>query len=114
MGTTIREFQERVSKYTRTHGWHTPEDKQLPAKLMLAVGELSEAMEDLRNSKSDDELKNVVMDGDKPNGFPTELADAIIRIIAICDLLDIDIEDVLLLKQSFNETRPFRHGGKRY
>ncbi len=113
MGVTISELQARVAAYTRTHGWHDPNNKDIPGKLMMVNCELSEAMEDYRNSTTDEDLRKVVFDGNKPNGFPTELADAIIRILAICDLLDINIEDVLLVKQAYNETRPYRHGGKR-
>lgn len=48
----------------------------------------------------------------KPNGFASELADAVIRIADECETLGIDLEHVLELKANYNKTRPFLHGRK--
>lgn len=48
----------------------------------------------------------------KPEGIPSELADIIIRVLDICGHLDIDIANALADKMAYNETRPYRHGGK--
>ena len=49
----------------------------------------------------------------KPEGFPVELADCLIRILDTCAALNIDISEAVELKMQYNKTRPFRHGGKK-
>lgn len=48
----------------------------------------------------------------KPVGFPTELADILIRTLDLAAALNIDIDQAVYLKMKYNETRPHRHGGK--
>ena len=48
----------------------------------------------------------------KPEGIPSELADVIIRIFDYCGYAGIDIEKANKEKHEFNESRPYRHGGK--
>jgi len=73
---------------------------------MLMVTELGEAMEALR-------------DGDPPSeairGFSAveeELADTIIRILDFAGGHDLDLEGAVAAKMGYNESRPYRHGGK--
>lgn len=49
----------------------------------------------------------------KPEGIPSELADIIIRVLDICAAEGIDIAAAIADKMAFNETRPYRHGGKK-
>jgi len=49
----------------------------------------------------------------KPEGIPSELADIIIRVLDICGFHGIDIAHALADKMAYNETRQYRHGGKR-
>jgi NTP pyrophosphatase (non-canonical NTP hydrolase) len=48
----------------------------------------------------------------KPEGIPSELADAIIRILDIAAFHGIDIAHAVADKMAYNETRPYRHGNK--
>lgn len=48
----------------------------------------------------------------KPEGYPVELADAMIRILDEFDRYGMDAESVIRLKMDYNTTRSFRHGGK--
>jgi hypothetical protein len=48
----------------------------------------------------------------QPEGIPTELADAIIRILDVCAYHKIDIAAAVADKMAYNETREHRHGGK--
>jgi NTP pyrophosphatase (non-canonical NTP hydrolase) len=52
------------------------------------------------------------MDGEKPEGWATELADCIIRIMDVCEFYNVDLEKILVEKMRYNETRPYRHGKK--
>ena len=49
----------------------------------------------------------------KPEGFPTELADVVIRVGDLAGRLGIDLAAVIGEKMAYNITRPYRHGGKR-
>lgn len=83
-------------------------------KLLMIHTEVSEAVEDLRVALTDTELASTVYEygESKPCGFPTELADIIIRTLDLAEWLGIDIEDALARKISYNATRDFRHGNK--
>jgi NTP pyrophosphatase (non-canonical NTP hydrolase) len=66
------------------------------SKLMLAVSELGEAAEAVRN-------------GDREN-LGEELADTVIRILDTADALDFDIAAIMVAKMEKNEARPHKHG----
>lgn len=71
---------------------------EICTRLMLIVGEVSEAMEGLRK-------------GDNYN-FKEELADIIIRTCDLCGGLDIDLEAEIKKKMEINKSRPYKHGKK--
>ena len=48
----------------------------------------------------------------KPEGVPSELADALIRILDYADKRNINLQRATIHKLRFNKTRGFRHGGK--
>lgn len=77
-------------------------------KLMLIVGEVAEAHEELR---SNDDPKHVYYrDDGKPEGFAFELADVFIRLADLAAALGIDLGAVVAEKHRFNVTRPRKHG----
>lgn len=84
-------------------------ERLIPEKLMLIVSEASEALEDYRESK----LEETTLDSGKPVGFPSELADIIIRVLDYCGAAGIDIEGAVTRKMAYNQTRSFKHGGKK-
>jgi NTP pyrophosphatase (non-canonical NTP hydrolase) len=49
----------------------------------------------------------------KPEGIPSELADILIRVLDVCGFHQIDIAGAVADKMAYNETRAYRHGGKR-
>jgi hypothetical protein len=83
-------------------------DPKVSEKLMLVVTKVAKAMEELRDL-SRDVKKTYVVDG-KPEGFGTELADAVIRIAELAEHLGIDLTSMVRMKMRYNEGRPKKHG----
>jgi NTP pyrophosphatase (non-canonical NTP hydrolase) len=106
----LKDLQKQVHALAVDRGWW---DKQcnIPEKLCLVHSEISEALEEYRQGPGD--LRDVYDgEGGKPEGFSVELADAVIRILDLCEWLGIDLEAEILRKHAYNATRPYRHGGK--
>jgi len=81
-------------------------------KLALIHEEVSECLGEIRSGHAPTEVYFVEDKNgqSKPEGFPIELADIIIR---ICDLVGregIDLESAILTKMTYNSNRPHRHG----
>lgn len=120
------------------HGWwekYEGEDalkffvEIIASKLMLTVSEEAEALEETRD---DMDLKKVyytrttkegnrtiierspvpTADINKPEGFGIELADAVIRIFDLAYKHDISLGEFIKMKMAYNESRPYKHGGK--
>lgn len=78
--------------------WHRDPYK-IPAILMLISSELSEALEAFRKD-------------DKEN-FQEEMADVFIRLLDLCEGLDINLAEQTKMKILKDRSRPHRHGGKK-
>jgi len=78
-------------------------------KLLLAVGELIEAQEELRSGHATDE---VYFNDEKPEGFLVEAADAVYRIFGLVGELNLVDEFVQAfeVKKQYNASRPYKHG----
>jgi NTP pyrophosphatase (non-canonical NTP hydrolase) len=109
-GLSISEWRAEILAWARSKGWDD-EAPNVGERLMLVVTELAEAMEDYRNGL---DLTEMTFEGPnrKPCGFPSEIADAVIRLIHICGRFEIDLEGAMIVKHAYNETRPAKHGGK--
>ena len=90
----LTELAINIAHWREERGFETNESNQ-PEKLLLVHSEVSEACEALRKGDID--------------GYQTELADILIRVLDICGSLDIDITRVLAEKMEFNEYRPHKH-----
>lgn len=88
-----------------------PSDCNIGEKLMLMVTELAEAYDEWH---AGNDLTTITMDVDgkpgKPGGFPTELADIIIRLGDLAGRYDIPVDEAISRKMFYNLGRPFMHG----
>ena len=73
----------------------------------MCHSELSEALESYRNRES-----MMFFEKKKPEGVAVEMIDCIIRIFDYLAEGGVDIDTVIEEKMKYNETRPYRHGGK--
>ena len=119
----INELCKESHAISLEKGWYDKGDRNIGELLMLVTSELVEALEEVRNGWNP---KAIYYSGEgsaskeqsekhpKPEGFPVELADAVIRIADLCGYLGIDLEEAIRIKTEYNKTRPSRHGGKKF
>lgn len=104
---TLVSLAAKIGAINQANGWRTYTKPDLaweaqyyvPAVLALVHSEVSEALEDFRHDRRDH--------------FEEEVADTIIRLLDLSDLLGIDIDAAVFAKMERNRTRGYRHGGKR-
>jgi len=82
-------------KQAKEKGFGTkPDDISVPEKIALIHSEVSEAFEAYRH-------KNIT----GKDGLEEELGDAVQRILHLCGILGINVEEAILKKLDFNKTR---------
>jgi hypothetical protein len=102
---SLMELGQRAYENAKNHGFHDSPNP-VPQTIALMHSELSEALEDYR----DGNMSVTVSEKGKPTGFPTELADLIIRVVDTAVEHGIDLDKVVAQKMAYNETRPYKHG----
>ena len=115
---SLNAYRDQCGKAAVRNGWH---DRYLDidihgdevldhlvAKTALISCEVSEAIEELRSGHAPNEVYESA--GGKPEGYPTELADIIIRTLDLAYMLSIDIDAAVQEKLAFNATRGHKHG----
>ncbi len=129
----------RAKEFWLDMGQRVPEsavEARLPATLLLSVSEVCEAFEEARGNGLPLNAVYVVNHNlggeavrepfelhgchewwrgrEKPEGLAIELADAVIRIADLAEALGVDLGEAIIAKHRYNQTRPARHGGKRW
>lgn len=114
----LNDIQKMVAETARQSGWYVdpitkqPIERNIGEVIALMHSELSEALEEWRKHNClNDVYYNHGDKPDKPEGFGIELADCVIRILDTAEAHGINIEELIILKDQYNRTRGFRHGG---
>lgn len=121
--SSINQLAAVIHAVSSSKGFDSPNLQNIDKKLLLAVSEICEAQDELRDGNDPTHIyyKNYFVEGlsddglpapNKPEGFPVEIADAIIRLLHICFAFKIDIAAVIAEKVAYNSTRPYKHGRK--
>ena len=102
----LNELAKKINTTAHEHGWWD-KPRSFGDVIALCQSELSEALESYRNHES-----MIFFEKKKPEGIAVELVDCIIRILDYLAEQDVDVDRVIQEKMTYNETRPYRHGGK--
>lgn len=121
----LNELCKKAYENAKSKGWWD-EERSFGEQIALMHSELSEALEEYRKGHDITEgyytckNKSNHCHGDcnkcidaKPEGIPVELADVLIRIFDTCGRYGIDLDRAVEMKMKYNETRPYKHGGKK-
>ena len=117
---TLNEIADAVHWLAEKKGWHNFEETDgafLTRAVANAHGEISELWESFRKGELDkpcDKSEDMKSHGiDTLTCIEEEYADQLIRLLDSARRLRVDIYRAVLTKHEYNETRPYRHGGKR-
>lgn len=104
---TLNALAREIHANAVEHGfWEEP--PKFGEIIALCHSELSEALEAYRDGQPE-----VWIDKGKPEGTAVEMADCLIRILDYFGHIGVDVEQIVSLKQNYNKTRPYKHGGKK-
>lgn len=116
--TYFSDLQRQIGETNEQSGFNEAENIPLEyrdlywdRKLLLVVSEIAEAQDEIRHGHSISE-QYYSGEENKPEGAPSEMADAVIRLFGIAHEAGFDLGAVIEEKMAFNATREFMHGKK--
>lgn len=116
----LTELSKQIHENAVEHGWWERK-VDFPTIVALCHAELSEALEEYRSGNPNfyfisNGFKSEDIDEigeEKPEGVAVEMIDCVIRILDWCGNNGIDVDRLVELKNEYNKTRSYRHGGKK-
>lgn len=112
MTKSLSEWQKLAHELAVKNGFYehfNPTPDCIASKICLIHSELSEALEEVRLGPQD---PMYTKPNGKPIGLGIELADVFLRLVDLCEALNIDLEQMVETKHEYNLTRPYKHGKK--
>lgn len=133
----LRQMAGAVEQVNRDNGWYDSDRTVLEGQ-MLIVTEAAEAADAWRKYGFEDVLKCAIVPGEdtaevytgtvkapgtvtlnhehnaacKPEGYGSEMADILIRLLDQCSRDGVDLAGEFTRKLDYNRTRGYRHGGR--
>lgn len=101
-----------VNDVNERNGWHD-DSRPFAADIALLHSEVSETYEAYRDHGFMDVTDYDVQGLPKPEGVKSEMADVFIRLLDTCGRYNIDLVAEFTRKMAYNETRGYKHGGKK-
>ena len=95
-------------KMAREKGWWD-DARSVGECIALICSEACEALEEAR-TPGNNLTVDVLREDGKPEGFPSEMADIVIRVADLCGHLGVDLQEAVRRKMAFNATRARKHG----